>query len=86
MRTSCLKIMAERLDDVRKNRVLLYRFTLRENLYRLSFSLLCLEVNTVLSLLGVIIDNQLGFNADHTDNLRKKLKQHIAVLKKKNRC
>ena len=64
----------------------MYRFTLRENLYRLSFSLLCLEVNTVLSLLGVIIDNQLGFNADHTDNLRKKLKQHIAVLKKKNRC
>ena len=72
--------MAERLDDVRKNRVLLYRFTLRENLYKLSFSLLCLEVNTVLSLLGVIIDNQLGFNTEYTDNLRKKLKQHIAVL------
>ena len=80
MRTSCLRIMAERLDDVRKNRVLLYRFTLRENLYKLSFSLLCLEVNTVLSLLGVIIDNQLGFNTEYTDNLRKKLKQHIAVL------
>ena len=62
--------MAERLDDVRKTVFsVLYRFTFRENLCKLCSSLLRLEVNTVLSLLGVIIDNQLGFN-EHTDNLQ----------------
>ena len=57
---------------------------------KMSSSSLTVHVNSVeleqvqsQKLLGVIIDSQLSFN-EHTDNLCKKLTQHIAVLKKKS--